>query len=101
MSEQLAIDFDARKHARRRDPSTSKAAALDAERWVLTQAGRVYAALKALGPAGKTRIAARAGLSDVQVARRLADLEDARLAAPLEQTEPSSNGKPERIWVAL
>lgn len=72
MSEQLAIDFDARKHARRRDPATSKAAARDAERWVMTQAGRVYAALKALGPAGKTRIAARAGLSDVQVARRLA-----------------------------
>jgi len=27
MSEQLAIDFDARKHARRRDPATGKAAA--------------------------------------------------------------------------
>lgn len=97
---QQAFDFT-RTHSRRGDPATSKAAARDAARFSASQMGRVLQALKEWGPAGKTRIAQHCGLNDVQVARRCADLYRLSLAKPLDATEPSAAGKPERLWVAV
>lgn len=97
---QQAFDFT-RTHSRRGDPATSKSAAQDAAKFAESQAGRVLQALRRIGPAGKTRLAVAALLSDVQVARRCADLQRLGLAVPLDKTELSTARKPERLWVAV
>lgn len=68
--------------ARRTDPSTSKAAAAQAPAFTGDHARRILAALEA-GPAGKTEIGRRCGLTEQQVARRMHEL---RRAGLVEQT---------------
>jgi hypothetical protein len=59
--------------ARRNDPPTSKAAGRQAESFRGDHARRILEAL-ALGPAGKTEIGRRCGLTEQQVARRMHEL---------------------------
>lgn len=68
--------------ARRTDPPTSKAAGRKAAQFKGDHARRILAALEA-GPAGKTEIGRRCGLTEQQVARRMHEL---RLAGLVERT---------------
>lgn len=58
----------------------------------------ILQALKHHGPMGKTRIAQETGISDVAVARRLADLYNAGMAEPTGGAEVSKGGRAERVW---
>lgn len=88
----------ARMPARRRDPSTSKAAAAKADEIRGDHHARILEALRAIGPAGKDRIGKRVGISGVAVARRLSELERLGLARPTGETEVSQAGRSERRW---
>lgn len=98
--EQISINFDPRSAARRSDPATSHQAAINAQRFAASHAGRVLEALRRLGPAGKTRVAHACGLSDVEVCRRFDTLRKAGLAFRTSFTEPSGAGVQEAMWVA-
>jgi len=94
-------DFDPHSHARADDPATSHTAAEMAAPFVGTHCERVLACLKLHGPQTKDEIAARIGLTPVQVDRRLPDLEERGQAEPTGDTRLSRAGRPERIWRAL
>lgn len=87
-------------HSRRRDPKTSKDAALSMRQAANAQCAAVLNALRQLGTAGAEQIGARCGLQPYAVRKRLADLEHARLARPTEQTRKTASGRSERVWVA-
>jgi len=104
---QLSIDFgDGNKRrarpvhtlpgARKRDPATSHAAAAAAGRLSQDHQAMILRVLKDYGPMGKDRIAALAGLTGVQVCRRLPELREAGLIEPTGKTVPSSAGRAER-----
>lgn len=98
----LAVnDFDPRTHARADDPETSHAAAAAAESFVGTHCDRILACLRRCGPLTKDEIAARTGLTAVQVDRRLPDLEEREEAAPTGEVRQSRSGRPERVWAAV
>lgn len=82
---QLNVEMYDRPRSRRTDPITSKAAAVRAERFAASHAGRIVAALDALGTATAHEIAAQAGLTVVQVDRRLCELERAGLVYVITQ----------------
>lgn len=69
---QLCLTLEPPK-ARRRDPSTSHAAAKAAERFQASHAGRVLAALR-IHPMTAKEISAHTGLSVEQVCRRLPEI---------------------------
>lgn len=80
--EQLGLAIDPPKpRARRRDPSTSHAAAKRAAGSAATHRDRIMAALDA-GKGSIYDIGARCGLSHVEVARRLPELKAMNLAEP-------------------
>ena len=60
--------------ARRTDPATSQRAAQQAEKFALSHAGRILAALREHGDASTHRISELTGLTVVQVDRRVAEL---------------------------
>lgn len=95
----FAKDFWDAPKARRADPATSHGAAARAKE---LQAAHICLILGALrqGPAGKDRIARRAGLTGVAVARRCSELAAAKPPAIKDtgRTEPSDAGRPERVW---
>jgi len=66
--------------ARRTDPETSKTAAVNAERFAASHAGRILEALKE-GPRTAHGLAEMTGLRVVQVDRRLPELARGGLAA--------------------
>lgn len=68
--------------ARKTDPSTSHAAAKNAERFAATHAGRIMAELRK-GVATAHRLAELTGLTVVQIDRRLPELEKAGMARPV------------------
>lgn len=75
---QLSL-FTAPAHlARRRDPVTSHHAAQRVEDFSASHDGQILTALRAAGRDGliKDELAARTGLTDIQVARRLSSLEE-------------------------
>lgn len=90
--EQLGLVFTPPR-ARRRDPSTSQAAAAGVTRFAR---GHYAAILKALGqgPGTYTEIAVRCGVERHAVARRLSELAEAGRCKP---TGEERYGK--RIWV--
>lgn len=67
---------------RREDPPTSRSAAEAAQSFAGDHRERILAALEA-GPAGKTEIGRRCGLTEQQVARRMHEL---RRAGRVERT---------------
>jgi hypothetical protein len=82
LMEQLGI-CDPPPRARRRDPSTSHAAAKRAAGVTVDHRNRIMAVLDQ--PQTIYEIGARAGLSHVQVARRMKELQDLGRAEPTEQ----------------
>lgn len=82
---ELAVEMYEMPRARRTDPVTSKAAAVNAERFAASHAGRILAALETLGTATAHEIAQQAGLTVVQVDRRLCELERAGRAHVITQ----------------
>lgn len=81
----LAVEMYEMPRSRRTDPSTSKAAAVNATRFASSHAGRILTALEALGTATAHEIAQEAGLTVVQVDRRLCELERAGRAHVITQ----------------
>ena len=77
--------------ARRADPPTSKAAAADAPAFAGDHARRIVEALAA-GPAGKTEIGRRCGLTEQQVARRMHELRRAGLVERTGRQVTSASG---------
>jgi predicted ArsR family transcriptional regulator len=93
-------DLFAHTHARASDPATSHAAAASASLIAPTQCERILACLKRYGPASKDEIAAKTGLTGVQVDRRLPDLKAQGKALPSPVISKSASGRDERCWVA-
>jgi hypothetical protein len=71
------------QRSRRTDPGTSKAAAVNADRFASTHAGRILQALKE-GPRTAHGLAAMTGLQVVQVDRRLPEMARAGLACVMQ-----------------
>lgn len=91
--------------ARRSDPRTSHDAAASMRTAATEQCARVLTALQDLGEAGATAIARRCGLTQVQVCRRLPELEAAQQVAvvmdgDLPRRTKTSSGRGERVWRA-
>lgn len=93
--------FDPRNLARASDPQTSHEAAESARDFASGHCAVVLEALKQHGPSSKTRLAQLTGLDGVAVARRLPELERAKLAAPTEDKALSATGRRERVWEAV
>lgn len=77
--------------ARRTDPPTSRAAAAKAVAFKGDHARRIVEALAA-GPAGKTEIGRRCGLTEQQVARRMHELRRAGLVERTGRDVESASG---------
>lgn len=77
--------------ARRTDPATSRAAAAGAASFAGDHRQRILAAL-ADGPAGKTEIGRRCGLTEQQVARRMHELRRAGLVERTGREVRSASG---------
>lgn len=92
----LEFSFDPPR-ARRRDPATSHAAADRAKDLAHQHHILILGALRQ-GSAGKDRIAKRAGLTSVAVARRMIELQRALAVADTGLTETSDSGRQERVW---
>lgn len=97
---QLAIDFSV-SHARRFDPSTSHVAASKAERFAKSHAGRILQTLKLHGPCTARDINQLTGLTVEQVARRLPDLAESKLAAVWRSGGVDVVRDGFRVWMAL
>jgi predicted ArsR family transcriptional regulator len=54
-----------------------------------------------MGPASASQLAARTGLTQVQICRRTPVLEAAGLAMPTEQTRKTASGRTERVWMSM
>lgn len=80
--------------ARRDDPATSKAAAARSEEFKGDHAKRIVEALAA-GPAGKTEIGSRSGLTEQQVARRMHELLRTGAVERTGRAVKSASGCPE------
>jgi predicted ArsR family transcriptional regulator len=85
---------------RRTDPVTSKLAGVAAREFKGDHERRILEALAA-GPGTKDELAARCGLSEQQVARRMHGLARAGLVETTGTTRPSASGRPERVWRAV
>jgi len=84
---------------RRTDPVTSKIAGTAAREFCGEHERRIVEALAA-GPGTKDEIAARCGLTEQQVARRMHGLRRRGLVVATGRTRPSSSGRPESEWRA-
>jgi len=80
--------------ARKTDPPTSKAAAAGAREFAGDHAKRILDALEA-GPAGKTEIGQRCGLTEQQVARRMHELMRTGAVERTGRAVKSASGYPE------
>jgi predicted ArsR family transcriptional regulator len=81
------------------DPATSKAAA-EAARSFTGEHERLILEALAAGPGTKDEIAARCGLSEQQVARRMHGLERTGRVQATGETRPSAAGRPATVWKA-
>lgn len=92
---QLSL-LDPKRRTRLSDPATSKAAALKASEFAAGHAAKILAALVEHGQMTAKDIAARTGLTDVQVCRRGKELVEARLVTIGPDTKEGC-----RVWRAL
>ena len=82
---------------RKTDPDTSKAAG-EAAREFLGEHERLILEALAAGPGTKDEIAARCGLSEQQVARRMAGIKRRGLVVDTGERRASASGCAERVW---
>ena len=99
MSDYYPDTLDALPLFRRTDPVTSKIAGVAAREFKGDHERRILEALAA-GPGTKDELAARCGLSEQQVARRMHGLARAGLVETTGTTRPSASGRPERVYQA-
>lgn len=97
MAAQLAMQFDAPSHARRRDPQTSRDAAARSTGLAHEHFRKILAAMAEGEGLTAEEIADRCGLSSVQVNRRVADLLDARKLELIGQTRANRAGRQMRV----
>lgn len=97
----LAVEMYEMPRSRRTDPSTSKAAAVNATRFASSHAGRILTALEALGTATAHEIAAQAGLTVVQVDRRLVECQRAGRAYVITQDGVPLVRDGFRVWARV
>lgn len=96
---QLSIDFTQR--ARRSDPATSKQAAVNADKFAGSHAGRILAALKAHGPKTAHELHTT-GLTVVQIDRRLPELSKLGLAKVVKLDDGADMVRGGfRVWMAV
>lgn len=86
-------------NSRATDPKTSHDAGASMKKAATAQGAAVLMALKMIGPCGAEEIADRIGLDPYAVRKRLPELQDAGLVAPISQTRKTRTGRAERIWV--
>lgn len=91
------VDYGPLFPARKTDPPTSHAAAARVKEFQSEQHAAILQALEA-GPAGGSKIAARCGLTDYQVRKRLSELERDGLIVLTGRTVASASGRGEREW---
>ncbi len=95
----IAIDTNPRHLARSTDPMTSHKAAQAAQKFAPRQHARIQEALEMIGqPAGAHEIAEISGLTQVQVCKRLPEMQRAGLVAPTGEIRPTGWGGSERLW---
>lgn len=97
MSDYYSTTLDHLPLFRRTDPDTSKAAG-EAAREFLGEHERLILEALAAGPGTKDEIAARCGLSEQQVARRMAGLKRRGLVVDTGARRASASGCAERVW---
>jgi len=95
---QLPLDWDAKKHARRGGPKTSRDAALS----MVTPASaimiRVLHCLLTEGPATQEELSERLGLDRYSINKRLSDLKNQQLIEPSGETRPGESGRQQIVW---
>lgn len=84
--------------ARRDDPDTSKAAAARVPHFQDAHHAKILGSIMAQGPGTIYEIGDRVGLDHVQVARRMAELEELEVAEPTGETRLSPTGRQCRVW---
>lgn len=84
---------------RRKDPATSEAAAARVAEFAGEHERLILAAL-AVGDGTKDELAARCGLTEQQVVRRLRGMERAGTIARTDQTRPTASGRQATVWRA-
>lgn len=82
---------------RRTDPDTSKAAGV-AAREFLGEHERLILEALAAGPGTKDELAHRCGLTEQQVARRMAGMKRRGLVVDTGERRASASGCAERVW---
>ena len=100
--QQLTLDEAfAATRTRRRDPDTSFDAAKSMREASSVHCALILNALRTMGPASASQLAARTGLTQVQICRRLPDLEAEGKAKATEQTRKTASGRTERVWMSM
>ena len=97
MSDYYSTAVDDLPLFRRSDPDTSKAAGQAAREFLGDHERRILKAL-AVGPGTKDELAHRCGLSEQQVARRMAGLKRRGLVVDTGERRASASGCAERVW---
>lgn len=97
MSDYYSTTLDHLPLFRRTDPDTSKAAGAAAREFLGDHERRILEALSA-GPGTKDELAHRCGLTEQQVARRMAGLKRRGLVVDTGERRASASGCAERVW---
>ena len=97
---QGCLDFEPRKHHRRRDADTSRDAAHSMQGGAIALAGKLLAALRSAGPMTRTEVAKIVGLSDYQTSKRLSDLKNASLIKDSGERRQGVSGRSQIVWMA-
>jgi predicted ArsR family transcriptional regulator len=84
--------------ARRHDPDTSHAAAASMATGAAAHREAILGVLNDHGDLTPEEIAARCGLSSVQVCRRMKELENAGRAVPTSEQRKTQSGRMARVW---
>lgn len=97
---QMVFDLISPPHARRSDPATSHAAAERAQGFAASQRGRIYLALIGHGPMTAKELVTHIVMTDVQVCRRLPELQRLGLVRPLVEAGRPVVRDGSRVWEA-
>ena len=98
MMPEATLNWDSTHHARNSDPETSQQSAESAVSFVNAHAIRCLHAIKTLGGATQSEVAACVGLLPHQVNKRLADLHNKSLIHTTGRTRTGHTNRQEREW---